>query len=109
MTTKAQCPFCAKPISVWSVMQAGMPSWIRCSHCRERIRLTNAMSFLRIYFPAILLTGLLVVLFYDLRITNRWLPAVLAAVLWVAIEFGVSVAICRHGKFEKPPEKQKET
>ncbi len=89
-------------------MWAGMPSKIRCSHCRERIRLTNAMSFLRIYVPAMLLAGLLVVLLYDLRITNRWLPAVLAVVLWAAIEFGVSVAICRHGKFEKPQEEKQE-
>lgn len=101
MNTKAQCPCCSKPIPVLAVMRGSLPSRIRCPHCKERIRLANLKLFLRIYVPAVLFLAAFFVVSYLVRIMPGWVSVVLAMVLFGAIEFGVSAAVCRYGIFEK--------
>ncbi len=83
-------------------MRAGMPSRIRCQHCREKIRLTNLKSFLNVYIPAVLLLGIVLASLYFFHIIDGWILLLLGIVLFEVIEFATSVAIVRRGIFEKP-------
>src|SRR5689334_20456661 len=102
MTENAHCPFCSKPMSVWSVMKAGIPSWIRCPHCRQRVRLTNLTTFLYIYLSAVFLVAAALNVAEQQKIAPLVFLMVLALVPLAVIEFGISVAVCRRGKFERP-------
>ncbi|MGP0068580.1 MAG: hypothetical protein ACLQGP_33895 [Isosphaeraceae bacterium] len=47
------CPGCGKDIGVWPVLSAALPTWIRCPHCKSRLRYRNIAGTM-----AIVLTGL---------------------------------------------------
>ncbi len=32
------CPSCGKDIGVWPILSAGLPSRVRCPHCKSRLR-----------------------------------------------------------------------
>jgi uncharacterized protein (DUF983 family) len=49
------CPECAKDIGLWPVLTAGLPSHIRCPHCKTRLTYGNTGTFVACLF-AILLT-----------------------------------------------------
>jgi len=49
------CPECAKDIGVWPVLAAGLPSRIRCPHCKARLTYGDIGTFVACLF-AILLT-----------------------------------------------------
>jgi hypothetical protein len=37
MTDGKHCPACGQDIGIWAVLFAGLPSRIRCPHCRARL------------------------------------------------------------------------
>ena len=47
------CPSCRKDIGIWPVFTAGLPDWIRCPHCRCRLRYENATGVVVLLFAAL--------------------------------------------------------
>jgi hypothetical protein len=41
MSDGKHCPACGKDIGMWAVLFAGLPSRIRCPHCRARLSYGN--------------------------------------------------------------------
>jgi uncharacterized protein (DUF983 family) len=40
------CPRCGEDIGVWAIVSAGLPSRLRCPHCRSRIEYQDAGGFI---------------------------------------------------------------
>jgi DNA-directed RNA polymerase subunit RPC12/RpoP len=55
------CPACGKEIGVWPVFSAAMPSWIRCPHCKSRLRYRKTAGVFAIVLVGLL--GLMIVTF----------------------------------------------
>ena len=49
------CPACAKDIGIWPVLAAGLPSRIRCPHCKARLTYGGSGTLVASLF-AVLLT-----------------------------------------------------
>ena len=57
------CPGCEKDIGVWPVLMAGLPTWVRCPHCRARLSYGNSglvMAVLSAFFLLLILGGIIV-------------------------------------------------
>lgn len=64
------CPGCGKDIGVWPVLSAALPNWVRCPHCKSRLRYRRAGGVI-----AIVLVGLLgVVVVTFLKVSSLATP-----------------------------------
>ena len=103
MLSNAKCPFCEKPIGLWTIMRAPMPSAIRCPHCREKIRVRGIEVYLLAYIVvAVLICAALVMARRHNLITGVQLIA-LAIILLLICEVTVSALVLQRARFTKPP------
>jgi hypothetical protein len=88
MANGRNCPVCGKDIGVWSIFSAGMPSRIRCPHCRALLRYDGSLFLVAIPFVLAMLAALILhEAAIDLGITRPGLfVVVLLLVTWVPIE-----------------------
>jgi len=56
MTSGLSCPVCKAPVSFWRILIAPLPTWIRCGHCRARLKVAGNRTLF--YVIALLLGGL---------------------------------------------------
>jgi hypothetical protein len=102
MPAEPKCPYCEKPITLWAVMKAPLPSSIRCPHCRQKIRVQGVGVFLVAYLviAAVLATALIIAR----RRNQISFPAEIAVVViaLVILEVITSRIVMRRAKFTKP-------
>jgi len=53
------CPACGKDIGVWAIVAAGLPSRIRCPHCRTLLRYDGTLALLALPFAVVILAALI--------------------------------------------------
>jgi DNA-directed RNA polymerase subunit RPC12/RpoP len=101
MKSQAQCPYCDRPISVWSIIKAFVPSLIRCSHCHSRIRVKNVGIISAVYFVA-LAAVVALLLWARTAVPLRGVKLILSAVVLLeVVELAISVAIVKAATLEK--------
>jgi hypothetical protein len=88
MASGRNCPVCGKDIGVWSIFAAGLPSRIRCPHCRTLLRYDGALFLIAIPFLLAMLAALVVhEAAIDLGLDRPGLfVVVLLLVTWIPIE-----------------------
>jgi hypothetical protein len=111
MSDGKHCPACGKDIGIWPVLSAGLPSRVRCPHCKAR--LSYGSGFLLVLSVAVLAVCVGVASFYlashhlaaDSRISRPLkFYSILAAVflaLWVPVEIALTVYIRGRGELKK--------
>jgi hypothetical protein len=100
------CPACGKDIGLWTVMLAGLPSWVRCPHCRARLSYGNASMIVALLFGLLLLLSGGVFWFarrhYPINEGRFFIAlAVIVVALWLPIEMLATLYLRRCGKLEK--------
>jgi hypothetical protein len=100
------CPACGKDIGIWPVLMAGLPSWVRCPHCRARLSYGNTGFIVTMLFGLLLL--LCGAAFYFAKqhfsaheIRFFILLAVIVVALWLPIELAATLYLRSRGKLEK--------
>jgi hypothetical protein len=54
------CPACGKDIGVWAIVAAGLPSRIRCPHCRTLLRYDGTFALMALPFAIVIMAALIV-------------------------------------------------
>jgi hypothetical protein len=111
MSDGKHCPACGKDIGLWPVLSAGLPTWVRCPHCKAR--LTYGSSFLLLFGVAVMVSVVGVVSYY---VASRYLVpssrvseplklysivAILFLCLWLPIELAFTLYIRMLGTLKK--------
>ena len=92
------CPACGKDIGVWAIFAAGVPSRIRCPHCRARLQYDGAIRVVVLPFAIVVVAALLGhEAAVDLGIVRPGLIiAFLALLAWVPIELLLALYLRDH-------------
>jgi len=96
MTDGKHCPACSRDIGIWSIFTAGLPSLIRCPHCRARLTYRGIFWLIPIFL--VLSVAVVVGALY----ASAWIPnlrpddQMLAAVglmlgAWAVVELAVAL------------------
>jgi DNA-directed RNA polymerase subunit RPC12/RpoP len=98
MANGKACPACGKDIGVWAIFAAGVPSRIRCPHCRSRLRYDGAVAVIALPFAVVVLAALVVhEAAVDVGIARPELfAAVLLLVTWVPVELLLALYLRDH-------------
>ena len=106
MSDGKHCPGCGKDIGIWPVLIAGLPSWVRCPHCKARLSYGRSGALVLGLFGLLLLVSFAVFYLVGRRHSAGGLSfhiflvfLVLAA--WVPVEFAATMYLRRHGELEK--------
>ena len=100
------CPACGKDIGVWPVLMAGLPTWVRCPHCRARLSYGSSGLMVALLF-AFFLALILAACYFAQRhyaaneIRFYVLLATIVVGAWLPVELLAAVYLRRHGKLEK--------
>lgn len=92
------CPACGRDIGVWAIVTAGLPSRIRCPHCRSRLRYDGAVAVVAMPFAVVVLAALVGhEAAIDVGIARPGLfVAVLLLVTWVPVELLLALYLRDH-------------
>jgi len=108
MTNGKQCPACGKDIGIWAIFAAGMPSRIRCPHCRARLRYDGGSIVMGVAFAVVVVVILIAhEVAVDIGLTRPGLfTALLLLITWVPIELLLAIYLRDYRKLtvvERPP------
>lgn len=83
---------------MWAIFSAGMPSRIRCPHCRSLLRYDGALTIVALPFVLVIVAALVAhEAAIDLGLDRPGLfVAVLAVVTWLPIELLLAVYLREH-------------
>lgn len=100
------CPGCGKDIGVWPVLMAGLPTWVRCPHCRARLSYGNSglvMAVLSAFFLLLILGACYFARQHYAANAMRFyvLMAVVVVVTWLPVELLAAIGLRRWGRLEK--------
>ena len=101
------CPDCAKDIGVWPVLAAGLPSRIRCPHCKARLTYGGSGTLVACLF-AILLTLAVGSFFVVSRqySARHWqfhaVFIVVALAVMLPVDLAATFYLRRYGLLQKP-------
>ena len=100
MNDGKHCPACGRDIGLWTVFTAGLPSRIRCPHCRARLGFpqTGVLVAWLIALGLVLSAGAYVFarrLYPVTRLEFHLLAAGLALVLLLAMNLGAAIYLRR--------------
>lgn len=100
MANGKQCPACGKDIGVWAIVAAGLPSRIRCPHCRTLLRYDGTYALMALPFAIVMLSALVVhEVAVDVGIARPGLVVVIQVLLtWVPVEFLLALYLRDHRK-----------
>jgi len=89
MANGKTCPACGKDIGVWAIVAAGLPSRIRCPHCRTLLRYDGALVLMALPFAIVIASALILhEVAVDVGVPSPGLLIiVLVLVTWVPVEF----------------------
>lgn len=111
MSDGKHCPVCDKDIGLWPVLSAGLPTHIRCPHCKARLSYGN--SFLLLLGVVAMVSVVGVLSYYSAshylapsaRLSQPLkfysVVAVLFLCLWLPIELAFTFYIRRRGALKK--------
>jgi hypothetical protein len=96
MSDGKHCPACDKDIGIWPVFSAGLPSRVRCPHCKSRLSYGDTGTLVACLAAVVLMVGagsyFFVGRFYAItRLEFHLLSAVLALALLLALDFAVAL------------------
>lgn len=100
------CPDCAKDIGVGPVLAAGLPSRIRCPHCKARLTYGDSGTFVACLF-AVLLTlavGSFFVVNRQYSVLDLKFHAVFIAVasaVMLPVDVAATLYLRRYGRLQK--------
>jgi hypothetical protein len=118
MSDGKHCPACGKDIGIWPVLSAGLPSRVRCPHCKSRLSYGSGLSLLLIALIVLVLVVCVGIASYYLasqhlaagsRVSQPikfygivagvflalWLP------VWLPLEIGLTLYIRSRGELKK--------
>ena len=100
------CPACGKDIGIWSVLLAGLPTWVRCPHCRARLSYGNAAVLVGLLFGVLLLLSGAAFYFakqhYSANEARFFMVLGVSVVaVWLPIELAAALFLRYRGKLEK--------
>jgi hypothetical protein len=100
------CPACGKDIGIWPILMAGLPSWVRCPHCRARLSYGKTGVLVALLFGLLLLLNGAAFYFarqhYSAHEARFFMVlAVIVVALWLPVELAATLYLRRHGKLEK--------
>lgn len=100
------CPACGKDIGIWPVLMAGLPSWVRCPHCRARLSYGNAGVMVALLLGLLLLLSGAAFYFakqhYSANEARFFiLLAVIVVAVWLPVELAATLYLRSRGKLEK--------
>jgi len=100
------CPECGKDIGIWPILMAGLPSLVRCPHCRARLSYGNASVMVALLFGLLLLLSGGAFYFarqhYSANEGRFFIAlAVIVIALWLPIELAATLYLRRRGKLQK--------
>jgi hypothetical protein len=92
------CPACGKDIGVWAIVAAGLPSRIRCPHCRTLLRYDGTYALMALPFAIVILSALIVhEVAVDVGIPRPGLFVIVQVLLtWVPVEFLLALYLRDH-------------
>jgi hypothetical protein len=93
MVNGKACPACGKDIGIWAVVAAGLPSRIRCPHCRTLLRYDGALALMALPFVIVIGSALIIhEVAVDVGIASPGLLiVVLVIVTWVPVELLLAI------------------
>jgi ABC-type arginine transport system permease subunit len=105
------CPACEKDIGLWPVLSAGLPTRVRCPHCKARLTYGNSFLLLLGVVAMVSLVGLMSYylashyLVSSSRITNplKFYGVVVALFLglWIPVEVAFTLYVRSRGVLKK--------
>ena len=92
------CPACGKYIGVWAIVTAGVPSRIRCPHCRTLLRYDGMLTIIALPFAIVILAALIVhEVAVDVGMPSPGLFLVVMVLLtWVPVELLLALYLRDH-------------
>jgi hypothetical protein len=98
MANGKRCPACGRDIGIWSIFAAGVPSRIRCPHCRSLLRYDGTLAVIALPFAVVVLAA---VIAHEAAVdVGLPMPAVFVAILvvvtWVPIELLLALYLRDH-------------
>jgi hypothetical protein len=100
------CPSCGQDIGIWPILLAGLPSWVRCPHCKSRLTYGNTGLLITLLFALLLLLSGAAFYFakqhYSAHEARFFiLIAVILLAFWLPIELAATLYLRRCGRLEK--------
>lgn len=102
MPAEPKCPFCEKPITMWAVMKAPLPSAIRCPYCHQKIRVRGVGIFLLTYLVIAITLAAVMIIERRRGQISIGLEIVTVVAALVILEVITSFFVMRRAKFTKP-------
>ena len=92
------CPACGKDIGVWAIVAAGLPSRIRCPHCRTLLRYDGTLALMALPFAIVILAALILhEVAVDVGIAwPGFFLVVMVLLTWVPVEFLLALYLRDH-------------
>ena len=92
------CPACGKDIGVWAIFAAGVPTRIRCPHCRTLLRYDGTFALIALPFAIVILAALIVhEVAVDVGVASPGLFIVIQVlVTWVPVEILLALYLRDH-------------
>ena len=89
MANGKTCPACGKDIGIWAIVAAGLPSRIRCPHCRTLLRYDGTLALMALPFAIVILAALIIhEVAVDVGMSSpNLIVVVLVLVTWVPVEY----------------------
>jgi hypothetical protein len=106
MRNGKHCPGCGKDIGIWPVLTAGLPSWVRCPHCKARLSYGRSGALILNLFCLLLLLSFGIFYFVGRRYAagGLWFHLFLVSLIlaaWVPVEFAATLYLRSRGELEK--------
>ncbi len=98
MANGKACPLCGKDIGVWAIVAAGLPSRIRCPHCRTLLRYDGALALMALPFAIVIVAALIIhEVAVDVGVASPGLVVVvLVLVTWIPVELLLALYLRDH-------------
>jgi hypothetical protein len=92
------CPACGKDIGIWAIFAAGLPSRIRCPHCRTLLRYQGGVAIVALPFAVVILAAIIGhEAAVDLGVPRPSIfTALMVLVTWVPVELLLALYLRDH-------------
>jgi hypothetical protein len=106
MSDGKHCPACGKDIGLWAVLSAGLPTRVRCPHCKARLSYSGGRGLVINLFVVLLAAGVAAFYFarqlYAVTRPQFYLALIiLALAIMLPIDLVATLGLRRRGVLKK--------